>query len=106
MNKMTEFSNVTVVKKANVYFDGKVSSRTIRFADGSLKTLGYILPGEFTFNTQAPELMEILAGEADVLLAGADSWLTVLAGQSFEVAANSAFTIKVSNGCDYCCSFL
>ena len=32
---MSEFNNVTVVKAANVYFDGKVSSRTVKFADGS-----------------------------------------------------------------------
>ncbi len=48
---MTEFDNVTVVKKANVYFDGKVTSRTVKFADGSLKTLGFMLPGEYQFNT-------------------------------------------------------
>jgi uncharacterized protein YaiE (UPF0345 family) len=65
---MTEFSNVTVIKKANVYFDGKVTSRTVKFADGSTKTLGFMLPGEYTFNTAEPELMEILAGELEVLL--------------------------------------
>ena len=32
---MSEFKNVTVVKKANVYFDGKVTSRTVVFGDGS-----------------------------------------------------------------------
>ena len=38
---MSEFKDVTLVKKANVYFDGKVTSRTVIFADGSKKTLGY-----------------------------------------------------------------
>ena len=61
---MTEFANVTVSKKANIYFDGKVTSRTLIFADGSKKTLGIMLPGEYTFNTEAKELMEILGGEA------------------------------------------
>ncbi|MEC8138825.1 MAG: pyrimidine/purine nucleoside phosphorylase, partial [Pseudomonadota bacterium] len=36
---MSQFDNVSVLKKANVYFDGKVSSRTVVFADGSTKTL-------------------------------------------------------------------
>ncbi len=31
---MNEFKNVTAVKKANVYFDGKVSSRVIILPNG------------------------------------------------------------------------
>lgn len=42
---MSEFRNVTVVKNANVYFGGKVTSRTVLFEDGSRKTLGVMLPG-------------------------------------------------------------
>ena len=59
---MSEFKNVTVVKKANVYFDGKVTSRTLLFPDGSKKTLGMMLPGEYEFGTASKELMEILVG--------------------------------------------
>ena len=70
---MSEFNNVTVVKKANVYFGGNVSSRTIHFADGSVKTLGFMLPGEYTFNTGDKELMEIIDGDLDVLLPGSDA---------------------------------
>jgi uncharacterized protein YaiE (UPF0345 family) len=102
---MSEFSNVTIVKKANVYFDGKVSSRTIKFADGSSKTLGFMLPGEYTFNTDAPEIMEIIAGELEVLLPGAE-WQSIKGGESFDVPANSAFTMKVKTPSDYCCSFI
>ncbi|OAI01110.1 pyrimidine/purine nucleoside phosphorylase [Methylomonas methanica] len=103
---MSEFNNVTIVKQANVYFDGKVNSRTIRFADGSSKTLGFMQPGEYTFNTAEPELMEILAGELQVLLPGSDEWQTVKGGESFNVPGNAAFTMKVSIASDYCCSFL
>jgi len=39
-----KFENVTIVKKANVYFDGKATSRTILFTDGTRKTLGFIMP--------------------------------------------------------------
>lgn len=102
---MTEFNNVSIVKQANVYFDGKVNSRTIVFADGSKKTLGFMQPGEYTFNTGAPELMEIIAGELDVLLPGAD-WKTVKGGEAFDVPGDSAFTMKVKTASDYCCSFL
>ena len=68
---MSEFANVTVVRKANIYFDGKVSSRTIVFADGSKKTLGVMLPGEYEFNTADKEIMEIMSGDLEVSLPGA-----------------------------------
>ena len=103
---MTEFNNVTIVKKANVYFDGKVSSRTVKFADGSTKTLGFMLPGEYTFNTADKELMEIIEGNLQVLLPESSDWQTVTGGQSFNVPANVAFTVKVQSPTDYCCSFI
>ena len=103
---MSEFNNVTVVREANIYFDGKVTSRTVVFVDGSKKTLGIMLPGEYTFNTGAKELMEILSGELEVSLPGQTGWQAVRGGESFEVAANSSFALKVTTLTDYCCSFL
>ncbi|MBE0468316.1 MAG: pyrimidine/purine nucleoside phosphorylase [Methyloprofundus sp.] len=103
---MTTFNNVTVVKKANIYFAGQVSSRTVQFADGSTKTLGLMLPGEYSFATEAQEIMEIMAGDLDILLPGNDQWLTIKAGESFEVPANSKFDLKVKTPTDYCCSYL
>jgi hypothetical protein len=103
---MSEFNNVSVVKKANIYFGGNVSSRTIRFADGSLKTLGFMLPGEYTFNTADKELMEIIDGDLDVLLPETGQWQKVTGGESFNVPANSAFTVKIITPTDYCCSFI
>ncbi len=103
---MSEFNNVSVVKKANVYFDGNVSSRTIRFVDGSSKTLGFMLPGKYTFNTADKELMEIIDGDLDVLLPETDQWQKVTGGESFDVPANSAFTVKINTPTDYCCSFI
>ncbi|SJM91922.1 pyrimidine/purine nucleoside phosphorylase [Crenothrix polyspora] len=103
---MPEFNNVSVVKKANVYFGGNVSSRTIRFADGSVKTLGFMLPGEYIFNTADKELMEIIDGELDVLLPGTDAWLSVSGGQAFDVPANAKFTVNIKTATDYCCSFI
>lgn len=102
---MSEFKNVTVVKKANVYFDGGVTSRTVVFGDGSKKTLGIMLPGEYEFNTADKELMEILSGELEVLLPGDNVWKTIRGGEAFEVAANAKFGLKVKSITDYCCSF-
>ncbi len=103
---MSEFENVTVVKQANIYFDGKVSSRTIKFSDGTTKTLGFMLPGEYQFNTADKELMDIISGEAVVLLPDSQEWIAVKGGESFEVPANAAFSIKAITPTDYCCSFI
>ena len=103
---MTEFKNVTVVKKANVYFDGRVSSHTILFPDGSKRTLGVMLPGEYEFSTADNELMELLEGDLEVLLPGANGWKTVKGGESFEVPAQSKFRLKVKTITNYCCSYI
>ncbi len=103
---MDKFKGVTVLRKANVYFDGKVTSRTILFEDGSMKTLGIMLPGEYEFNTADKELMEIVSGELEVLISGGSQWKAVKEGESFEVPAKSKFSLKVSKVTDYCCSFL
>lgn len=103
---MSEFTNVTIIKKANVYFDGKVVSRTVVFADGSKKTLGIMQPGEYEFGTGDKELMEIISGELDVALPGATGTRAVKGGESFEVPANSKFRMTVKTLTDYCCSFI
>ena len=100
------FRNVDVVKKANFYFDGKVSSRTVLFPDGSKKTLGVMLPGKYVFGTELAELMEIMAGRMDVLLPGSSDWLTVVGGEEFYVPAKASFELKVHEPVDYCCSYL
>jgi uncharacterized protein YaiE (UPF0345 family) len=103
---MSEFKNVTVVREANVYFDGKVVSRTVLFPDGTKKTLGVMQPGEYEFSTADREVMEIMTGELDVLLPGAKDWKPVKGGEFFEVAAHAKFTMKVGKLSDYCCSFI
>ena len=103
---MSEFNNVTVVREANVYFDGKVSSRTVQFSDGTKKTLGFMQAGEYSFDTGAAEIMEMLGGEMDVLLPGSTQWKTFKAGESFDVPANSKFDLVVKELADYCCSYI
>jgi len=102
---MEQFENVSIIKKANVYFEGKVTSRTVVFADGSKKTLGIMLPGDYDFGTENSEVMEILAGETEVLLPGETQWHTYTAGESFRVQANSRFKLQVQTVVDYCCSY-
>ncbi len=101
----TQFDNVTVLKKGNVYFDGKCVSHTVIFADGTRKTLGVILPSSLTFNTGAPEIMEINGGSCNVRLKGEEVWKTYAAGTSFNVPGNSSFEIEVTETVDYVCHF-
>ena len=108
MPKLPEqFAGVTVVTKANIYFDGKVISHSVVFADGSKKTLGLIYPGSYHFGTGAPERMEIVAGSCKVTLDGLTAVKTYGASEHFDVPGKSGFTIEVASGiCEYICSFL
>jgi hypothetical protein len=102
----TEFTNVTAVCKANVYFGGKVVSHTLILSDGSKKTLGLIYPGEYHFGTGAPEKMEIVAGACKVKLDGSEAWQNYLAGTLFRVPGQSGFSIAVASDIlEYICSF-
>jgi uncharacterized protein YaiE (UPF0345 family) len=99
------FDSVSVVKKANVYFDGKCVSHTVHFPDGSRKSVGVIFPSKLTFNTAAPETMEIVAGRCRVRLAGEAEWREVRAGQQFSVPGDSSFDIEALENLDYVCHF-
>lgn len=102
---MSQFDHVSVVKKANVYFDGKCVSHTVILPDGSRKSVGVIFPASLTFNTEAPEVMELNAGVCRVRLQGEDNWKTYGAGDTFNVPGNSRFDIDVEEMLDYVCHF-
>ncbi|MCA9037728.1 MAG: pyrimidine/purine nucleoside phosphorylase [Planctomycetaceae bacterium] len=103
---MSRFKGVDIITKANIYFDGKVTSRTIEFPDGTTRTLGVMLPGEYEFNTGKPELMEIQAGRLSWCPAGDSNWREVEGGGQFNVDGNSSFRLKVTEVTDYICSFI
>jgi len=101
-----KFENVTAIAKANVYFDGKVVSHSVIFADGAKKTLGLIYPGEYHFGTDAPERMDITAGACRVRLDGSSEWRDYAAGTYFRVPGKSGFDIAVAGAiAEYVCSF-
>lgn len=102
---MSVFKNVSVVKEANIYYDGNVTSRTVEFEDGTIKSLGIMLPGEYTFGTNDAEIMEMLSGDLEVKLPGED-WKTLNTPENFEVDANETFDVKVKSVTDYCCSYI
>lgn len=102
---MSQFDNVSVVKKSNVYFDGRCVSHTVLLADGSRKTVGVIFPSVLTFSTGAPEIMEVVGGRCRVQLAGESEWRSYGEGQSFQVPGNSSFVIETLELLDYVCHF-
>ncbi len=103
---MDKFENVSVVKKSNIFFDGKCVSHSVLFPDGSRKTVGVIMPGsQLTFNVSTPELMQITHGTCKVKLAGESAFKTYPAGTEFSVAAGSSFEIHAQDAVDYVCSF-
>ena len=107
MSAPSQFSGVSVLTKANVYFDGNVVSYSVLFADGTKKTLGLIRAGNYHFGTGAPERMEIVAGSCKVTLDGQNAVQTYGAGTYFDVPGKSGFTIDVATGiCEYICSYL
>ena len=103
----SQFGNVSVTCKANLYFDGRVVSHSLTFADGSRKTLGLIYPGSFSFNTEAAEKMEIISGQCRVRIGAQGEWVGFAAGTWFDVPAHSSFEIAVDGGItEYVCSFV
>jgi uncharacterized protein YaiE (UPF0345 family) len=102
---MDKFDNVTVVKKANIYFAGKCVSHNVVFADGTRKSVGVIFPSTLTFNTGAPEIMELNGGRCRVKLPGATEWRTFGAGEQFSVPGDASFEIETLETLDYVCHF-
>ncbi len=102
---MSTIKNVEIKKEANIYYDGKVTSRTIILENGDVQSLGIMLPGEYTFGTNEAEIMEILSGELDIKLPN-EQWKTLNTPETFNVPANSSFDLKIKSVTDYCCSYI
>lgn len=103
---MTKLENISMIKEANIYFDGKVNSRTIFLQDGSKQTLGVMQPGEYTFDTNEAEIMEMMSGELEIRLPGESEFKKLNTPKSFNVPANSSFDLKIKTVTDYCCSYI
>ena len=100
-----KFENVTIAKSANILYDGHVTSRSLEFDDGSKKSLGIMLKGEYEFISIHEMIMDIQAGELEVMLP-AEDWKKIVAPQTFIVPPNSKYKLKVHSLVDYCCTFV
>ena len=102
---MNNYTNVEVDKIANIYFEGRVISRNIFFKDGSKKTLGVMLVGEYEFNTGAREVLEIISGKLNFKVDDSDDWQLINEGMSFNIPKKSSFKVKVLELVNYTCSY-
>ncbi len=102
---MAEFKNINIAKAANILFEGNITSRSIEFEDGSRKTLGIMLPGEYELTTIHTEIMDIQRGKLELLLPAAQ-WEEFVGPATFEIPANTRFKLRVHSLVDYCCSFI
>ena len=102
---MAQYDNVSVVKAANVYFDGKCVSHSVYFPDGHRKTVGVLMPSTLRFNTGAPEIMECVGGWCEYQLAGTGQWVKSSVGEKFSIPGNSSFQIRVTEPYHYICHF-
>ncbi|MFF0498584.1 pyrimidine/purine nucleoside phosphorylase [Nocardia aobensis] len=102
---MSQFENVSVATKANVYFDGTCVSYSLTLPDGTKKSVGVIQPATLTFSTGAPEVMELVEGECAVTLPGETETTTYRGGESFSVPGDSSFDIEVVQTLHYVCHY-
>lgn len=100
-----QFDDVSIQKKPNVHFNGKSISRVINYPDGTIKTIGVILPTErpLKFETHVHERIEIISGECEVWIGDQENSQFLKAGESFDVPENSQFRIRTHIVVDYIC---
>ena len=102
---MDKYKDVNVDKIANIYFEGNVISRNIFLKDGSRKTLGVMLPGNYEFSTEARELMEIMSWKLNLKLQNDKDWKLIKDGMDFNIPKNSSFKVEVLELVNYTCSY-
>ena len=64
-----------------------------------------MLPGEYEFNTDSRELMEIMSGKLNLKLKDDDDWKLITEGNNFNVPKNSSFKVKILELVNYTCSY-
>ena len=88
----------------NEYFDGSVKS--IGFQTKTLPaTVGVMAVGEYTFSTSKKEVVTVVSGCLTVQLPGVTEWKDCAVGDTFEVAANEKFKVKVAEESAYFCTY-
>jgi len=90
--------------EVNEYFDGKVKSIALQ-TETLPATIGVMEPGDYEFGTSQKEVMTIVSGSMDALLPDASDWQTFTNGESFEIAANVKFQVRLKGQTAYFCTY-
>ncbi|MBS5047927.1 MAG: pyrimidine/purine nucleoside phosphorylase [Firmicutes bacterium] len=100
-----KISNVEMMSKANVYWDGKVTSRTFFRAGGSKHTPGIITAGTYIFGVGDREIVTLIAGEVEVKRPVDSDWVRFKTPEAFEIQANCDYDIRTYGVAEYLCDY-
>ena len=89
--------------KHNTYFEGRVQSIGFQRL-GRRMTAGVVAPGDYHFDTDAPERMTVVSGELEAKIG--EVWRSYPAGTTFEVPGKSGFDVRAREPSAYLCEFL
>ncbi len=101
-----KLKNVEVSLKGNVYFDGRVTSRTFYKEAGERFTLGIITPGSYTFDVGDKEIVTLLQGIAQICLPGESEFHEVREGETFIIPADCNYQIRTYGIVEYMCDYV
>lgn len=90
--------------KTNEYFDGNVASIAFDGAEGRA-TLGVMAAGEYTFGTDSVEIMTVISGKMEIRQPGETEWVTYKKFESFTVAKDVKFDVRVADATPYQCLY-
>ena len=90
--------------KTNEYFEGKVKSIVFKTAEGDA-TIGVMAAGEYEFGTSTVEFMTVTSGIMKVMLPGETDWKTYKEFETFKVAKNVKFKVKIESDTSYRCLY-
>ncbi|MCK9612806.1 MAG: pyrimidine/purine nucleoside phosphorylase [Bacteroidales bacterium] len=90
--------------KVNEYFGGKVTSLSFETPEGKA-TVGVIAEGEYEFGTSTVEHMTVISGVMHALLPGETEWKEYKEFDTFIVAKDVKFKMKVKGDTAYRCLY-
>ncbi len=90
--------------RTNEYFEGKVKSIAFNTAEGPA-TIGVMAAGEYEFGTSTVEYMTVTSGSMTVRLPGEPDWKTYKPFDTFVVAKDKKFSLRVPSDVSYLCLY-
>ena len=89
--------------RVNEYLGGKVKSLGFEL-EGTQYTVGVMLPGEYSFDTEKEEHITVTVGGFEIRPPRA-GWKKAKAGDTVVIPPNSKFDLKVEKPASYVCMY-